>query len=146
MMEDVNGLNQASQTLHDAAGSDGHPLTACPGAGSTCQTGYHTYTVLVSRRNTRAEYLQFRMDGATIDTITEAEVGDARPGTEAIDHGFFIILDLAMGGNYPDGECNCTAPTAATTSGGTMRLAYVTVYERGRHAQRKPRSPPRPGS
>jgi beta-glucanase (GH16 family) len=30
MMEDVNGLNQASQTLHHATGSEGHPLTACP--------------------------------------------------------------------------------------------------------------------
>ncbi len=138
MMEDVNGLNEASQTLHDAAGSDGHPLTACPGAGSTCQTGYHTYTVLISRRDTRAEYLQFRMDGRTIDTITEAEVG-ATAWRQAIDHGFFIILDLAMGGNYPDGECNCTAPAAATTSGGTIRLAYVAVYEKGGHAQRLPK-------
>src|ERR1700734_1555068 len=49
MMEDVNGLNQASQTLHDASSSPGHALTACPGAGSSCQTGYHTYTVIVDR-------------------------------------------------------------------------------------------------
>jgi hypothetical protein len=78
------------------------------------------------------------MDGRTIDTITEAEVG-ATAWRAAIDHGFFIILDLAMGGNYPDGECNCTAPTAATASGGTMRLAYVAVYEKGGHAQRTQR-------
>jgi beta-glucanase (GH16 family) len=133
MMEDVNGLNEASQTLHDAAGSDGHPLTACPAAGSTCQTGYHTYTVLVSRRKASAQYLQFRMDGRTVDTITEAQVG-VTAWREAIDHGFFIILDLAMGGNYPDGECNCTAPTSATSSGGQLRVAYVAVYEKGGHA------------
>src|SRR6202008_3748718 len=79
-------------------------------------------------------YLQFRMDGQTIDTITEAQVG-ATAWHEAIDHGFFIILDLAMGGNYPDGVCNCTAPSAASTSGGEMKLAYVAVYEKGGHAQ-----------
>jgi beta-glucanase (GH16 family) len=134
MMEDVNALGEASQTLHDAAGSDGHPLRACPARGSSCQTGYHTYTVLLSRRNTSAEYLEFRMDGQTIDTITEAQVG-ATAWREAIDHGFFIILDLAMGGNYPDGVCNCTAPSAATTSGGEMKLAYVAVYQKGGHAQ-----------
>src|ERR1700692_4773070 len=47
MMEDVNGLNEASQTLHDAAHSPGHPLVACK--SSRCESGYHTYSVLVNR-------------------------------------------------------------------------------------------------
>ena len=130
MMEDVNALNEASQTLHDAANSPGHPLIACPAAGSGCQTGYHTYTVLIDRTNTSAESLQFIMDGTVESTITEASVG-ATAWQEAIDHGFFIIFDLAMGGNYPNGICNCTTPTSATTSGASMSVAYVAVYEQG---------------
>jgi F5/8 type C domain/Ricin-type beta-trefoil lectin domain len=130
MMEDVNGLNQGSQTLHDAAGSSGHALIACPDTSSTCQTGYHTYSVIVDRTNTSAETLQFLMDGTVESTITEASVGTTA-WQEAIDHGFFIIFDLAMGGNYPDGECNCTTPTAATTSGASMSVGYVAVYEQG---------------
>jgi hypothetical protein len=130
MMEDVNGLNEASQTLHDAAGSSGHPLIACPAAGSGCQTGYHTYSVIVNRTNTSAETLQFLMDGTVESTITEASVGTTA-WQEAIDHGFFIIWDLAMGGNYPNGICNCTTPTSATTSGASMSVAYVAVYEQG---------------
>jgi beta-glucanase (GH16 family) len=128
MMEDVNGLNEASQTLHDAAGAPGHPLIAC--RGSKCESGYHTYSVIINRANTRAEYLQFLMDGRVTDTITEAQVG-ATAWHEAIDHGFFIILDLAMGGNYPDGKCDCSTPTAATSSGASMSLDYVAVYEKG---------------
>jgi beta-glucanase (GH16 family) len=128
LMEDVNGLNQASQTLHDAAGSGGHPLIAC--RGPKCESGYHTYSVIVNRANTKAEYLQFLIDGRVTDTITAAEVG-ATAWREAIDHGFFIIFDLAMGGNYPDGECHCTAPTAATSSGASMSVGYVAVYEKG---------------
>jgi hypothetical protein len=128
MMEDVNGLNEASQTLHDSAGSSGSPLTACATAG--CQTGYNTYSVIVNRTNTSAEYLQFLLDGTVTDTITEASVGTTA-WEDAIDHGFFIIFDLAMGGNYPDGECGCTAPASATTSGGTMSVAYVAAYEEG---------------
>src|SRR5207244_7487367 len=50
---------------------------------------------------------------------------------QAIDHGFFIIFDLAMGGNYPNGICNCTTPTSATTSGASMSVGYVAVYEQG---------------
>jgi hypothetical protein len=130
MMEDVNGLNEASQTLHDAAGSSGHPLIACPAAGSGCQTGYHTYSVIVNRTNTSAETLQFLMDGTVESTITEASVGTTA-WQEAIDHGFFIIFDLAMGGNYPNGVCNCTTPTSATTSGASMSVGYVAVYEEG---------------
>jgi beta-glucanase (GH16 family) len=128
MMEDVNGLDEASQTLHDAAGSAGHPLIAC--RGSKCESGYHTYSVIIDRANTRAERLQFLMDGRVTETITEAQVG-ATAWHEAIDHGFFAILDLAMGGNYPDGKCGCTAPTAATSSGASMSVAYVAVYEKG---------------
>jgi F5/8 type C domain/Ricin-type beta-trefoil lectin domain len=130
MMEDVNGLNEASQTLHDASNSPGHALIACPGSGSTCQTGYHTYSVIINRTNTSAETLQFLMDGTVESTITEASVGTTA-WQEAIDHGFFIIFDLAMGGNYPDGECNCTTPTSATTSGASMSVGYVAVYEEG---------------
>jgi hypothetical protein len=130
MMEDVNGGNTASQTLHDSAGSSGHDLIACPNTASTCQTGYHTYSVIVDRTNTSAETLQFLMDGTVESTITEASVGTAA-WQAAIDHGFFIIFDLAMGGNYPDGICNCTSPTTATTSGASMSVGYVAAYEQG---------------
>jgi hypothetical protein len=128
MMEDVNGLNEASQTLHDSANSPGHALIACPTTG--CQTGYNTYSVIINRVDTSAEYLEFLMDGTVEDTITEASVGTTA-WQDAIDHGFYIIFDLAMGGNYPDGICGCTAPTSATTSGGTMSVQYVAVYEEG---------------
>jgi hypothetical protein len=130
MMEDVNGLNEASQTLHDSANSPGHALIPCPAAGSTCQTGYHTYSVIIDRTNTSAETLQFLMDGVVESTITEASVGTAA-WQAAIDHGFFIIWDLAMGGNYPDGISGQTTPTAATSSGASMSVGYVAVYEQG---------------
>jgi hypothetical protein len=128
MMEDVNGLNEASQTLHDASNSPGHALMSCPTAG--CQTGYNTYSVIINRVNTSAEYLEFLMDGTVESTITEASVGTTA-WQEAIDHGFFIIFDLAIGGNYPDGECDCTAPTSATSTTATMSVQYVAVYEEG---------------
>jgi hypothetical protein len=130
MMEDVNGLNQASQTLHDSAGSSGHALIGCPAAGSSCQTGYHTYSVIIDRTNTSAESMQFLMDGVVESNISEASVGTAA-WQQAVDHGFFIIWDLAMGGNYPDGISGTTTPTAATSSGASMSVAYVAVYEQG---------------
>jgi hypothetical protein len=128
MMEDVNGLNEASQTLHDSANSPGHALIACPTTG--CQTGYNTYSVIINRTNTSAETLEYVMDGVVESTITEASVGTTA-WQEAIDHGFYIIFDLAMGGNYPDGISGETTPTSATTSGASMSVQYVAVYEDG---------------
>src|ERR1700729_190126 len=128
MMEDVNGLNEASQTLHDSAGSSGHALIACPTTG--CQTGYNTYSVLINRTNTSAETLEFLMDGTVESTITEASVGTTA-WQNATAHVFYIIWDLAMGGNYPNGISGETTPTSATTSGASMSVAYVAVYEEG---------------
>ena len=131
MMEDVNGLNMAAQFLHTAAGtSSSHPLIPCPAPGSGCQTGYHTYSVIINRTNTSAESLQFLMDGTVESTVTEAHVGTTT-WQEAIDHGFYIILNLAIGGHYPNGICGCTTPTSATTSGASMSVSYVAVYEKG---------------
>ena len=144
MMEDVNALNEASQTLHTSGPSPGHALIPCPGAGSGCQTGYHTYSVLVDRTNTSAEQLQFLMDGTVESTITEASVGTSA-WQQAIDHGFFIIWDLAMGGNYPDGIQGSTTPTAATSSGAFLSAAWVAVYEQAATRRRRAsRAPPVP--
>ncbi len=130
MMESVNGLNEAAQFYHTAAGGAGHALVACPAAGSGCQTGYHTYSVILNRTNTSAEYFQFLMDGKVESTVTEAQIGTAA-WQEAFDHGFFIIFDLAIGGHYPNGVCGCMTPTSATTSGASMSVSYVAVYEKG---------------
>jgi beta-glucanase (GH16 family) len=128
MFEGLNGDNKASQTLHDGGPTESHGLISCPVA--TCQTAFNTYSVIVDRTSPNAESLQFLMDGKVEKTVTEAEVGTA-DWKAAIDHGFYILLDLAMGGNYPDSDCNCTGPTSSTTSGGQLKVAYVAVYEQG---------------
>jgi beta-glucanase (GH16 family) len=128
MFEDVNGDDKASQTLHDGGPTEAHGLISCP--VGTCETAFNTYTVIINRTNPNAESLEFLMDGKVEKTVTEAEVGTA-DWKAAIDHGFYILLDLAMGGNYPDSDCNCTGPTSSTTSGGQLKVAYVAVYEQG---------------
>lgn len=128
MFEDVNGMNQASQTFHDAGPTIAHPQIPCP--VTSCDGGFNTYSVIINRKDTSAEFLQFLMDGRVEKTITEAQVG-ATNWHAAVDHGFYLLLDLAMGGTYPDGKCHCTSPTPATTPGGELKVAYVAVYEQG---------------
>jgi hypothetical protein len=132
IMEDVNSLSELSGTVH--CGTDpGGPCNEPDGIGSGlvgcsgCQSGYHTYTMILNRTNTSDESITFYLDGNEYFTVTESQVG-ASTWEAAFDHNLSIILDLAMGGSYPNGVCNCTSPTSATTSGGTMSVAYVAAY------------------
>ena len=100
-------------------------LLTCPG----CQTGFHTYTVIVDRTDPAAEQIRWYIDGRQFFQVNEDQV-DQATWTAAVHHGYSIIFDLAIGGGFPDGVCQCTAPSDQTTSGGTMTVRYVSVYDR----------------
>ena len=141
ILEDVNALNELSATLHCGNLTQPNPdgtlgpcheftgissgLLRCPG----CQTGFHTYTVIVDRTNPTAEQIRWYIDGRQFFQVSEDQV-DQAAWTAAVDHGYSIIFDLAIGGGFPDGVCQCTAPSDQTTSGGTMTVRYVAVYDR----------------
>jgi hypothetical protein len=132
IMEDVNSLSELSGTIH--CGTDpGGPCNEPDGIGSGlvgcggCQSGYHTYTMILNRTNTSAESITFYLDGNEYFSVNESQVGTST-WQAAFDHNLSIIFDLAIGGAYPNGVCNCTTPTGATASGGTMSVAYVAAY------------------
>jgi hypothetical protein len=131
IMEDVNAQSESSATLHCGT-SPGGPcneniglssgLQSCPG----CQTGYNTYSVIINRTVPGDESITWYRDGAATHTVTESQVGTAT-WQAAVDHGFFIILNVALGGDYPNGACSCTTPSGQTTSGAAMSVGYVSV-------------------
>ena len=133
IMEDVNALSEVAGTIHCGT-SPGGPcnegtgissgLRACGG----CQSGYHTYSMILDRTNTSAESITYYLDGSQYFSVSESQVGT---GTwqAAFDHNLSIILDLAMGGTFPNSACGgCTTPTGATSSGATMNVDYVAAY------------------
>jgi beta-glucanase (GH16 family) len=141
ILEDVNALSEHSGTFHCGNLNDANPdgslgpcheftglssgLLPCPG----CQAGFHTYNALIDRRNPRAEQIRWYLDGRQFFEVNESQI-DPIVWAEAVHHGYSIIFDLAIGGSYPDGVCQCTTPTDQTTSGGTMVVRYVAVYQR----------------
>jgi hypothetical protein len=132
ILEDVNALSEHSSTIH--CGTDpGGPCNESDGIGSGllscsgCQTGYNTYTMILNRTDTSDESITFYLNGNQTFSVSESQVGTST-WQEAYDHNMSIIFDLAMGGGYPDGVCDCTAPTSSTSSGGTMSVAYVAAY------------------
>ena len=134
VMEDVNALSEHSTTFH--CGVDpGGPCNETTGIGSGlqacsgCQTGYHTYSVILDRTNTSAEQLRFYLDGTQTFTVNESQVPVAT-WQAAVDHGFFAIFNVAIGGAYPNAICGCTSPSAATTSGAAMSVDWFAAYEK----------------
>ncbi|MFF6961249.1 ricin-type beta-trefoil lectin domain protein [Streptomyces sp. NPDC008317] len=132
IMEDVNALSQVAGTIHcgtypggvcNEGNGIGSGLRACSG----CQSGFHTYSMILDRTNTSNESITFYLDGASYFSVSEGQVG-AATWQAAYDHNLNIIFDLAMGGGFPNGVCGCTSPSSATTSGGTMSVGYVAAY------------------
>ena len=102
-------------------------MLACAG----CQTGFHSYSVIVDRRNPGgAEQLRFYTDDVLQYTVNQAQV-PADTWTTAVDHGFFMILNVAIGGSFPNALCGCTSPAADTSSGASMLADSVSAYTMG---------------
>ncbi|HWG02540.1 MAG TPA: ricin-type beta-trefoil lectin domain protein [Trebonia sp.] len=133
ILESVDALSQNGSAVHCGA-DNGGPCDEPSGIGSGlracagCQAGYHTYTLFLDRTDPADESMAFYLDGRQYFTVHEAQIG-AATWEQAFDHNMSVILDLAVGGSYPDALCDCSSPTSATTSGGTMSVAYVAAYE-----------------
>ncbi|MFJ8094237.1 glycoside hydrolase family 16 protein [Streptomyces griseofuscus] len=131
IMENVQGLNKTWATMHCGT-SPGGPCnetsgignsTACP--NTTCQSGFHTYTMEWDR-SVSPEAIRFFVDGVSYQTVTANQM-DAATWTNATNHGFFVILNVAMGGGFPGAFGG--GPTGATEPGHPMVVDYVQVLQ-----------------
>lgn len=129
IMEDINGRSSVFGTLHCGV-NPGGPCNESTGIGSGehacagCQTGFHDYAVEIDR-STSPEQIRYYLDGANYFTIKASQV-DATTWADAVDHPFFMVYDLAIGGGFPSAFGG--GPTAATVSGGAMVIDSVAVY------------------
>lgn len=132
MMEDINGLSSEFATLHCGV-APGGPCNEFTGLGSGqhacsgCQTGFHTYRVEIDR-STSPEQIRWYLDGSNFFTVHANQV-DATTWSNAVDHGFFIILNVAMGGSFPAAFGG--GPTGSTQSGVPMLVDYVRAFTAG---------------
>ncbi|MCQ9131613.1 MULTISPECIES: glycoside hydrolase family 16 protein [Streptomyces] len=106
IMENVQGLNKVWATMHCGT-SPGGPCNETSGIGnsvacpnSTCQSGFHTYATEWDR-SVSPEAVRFYVDGVNYHTVTANQV-DATTWNNATNHGYFVILNVAMGGGFPD--------------------------------------------
>lgn len=124
VMENVNNSAEIHGTLH----CDWRPHRPChrpAGLGGvyTLPTaaglaGPHTYTVVW---DTHPKQVRWQVDGHTYHRLTPADIGKAT-WDETFGHGYFLLLNLAVGGNWPG------PPGLATVPGQSMLVDYVRIW------------------
>jgi beta-glucanase (GH16 family) len=103
-------------SMHGPGYSGGQDITGeWQYPGTTLNDGYHNYALEWS-----PDLVKFFVDGNLYETITPANIpaGD----TWVYDHPFFIILNVAVGGDWPG------SPDGTTVFPQTMKVDYVRVY------------------
>ncbi|MFJ7272345.1 acyltransferase family protein [Streptomyces sp. NPDC099050] len=135
IMESVNGRDSVFATMHCGT-LEGGPcrepagLSSGPQPCGDCRTGFHTYAVEVDL-SAGAEEVRWYLDGRVHHRVAASRM-DPDTWKRAVDHGLFLILNVAIGGNLPlaDGK----TPGPATEPGHPMRVDRVTVSTRARPA------------
>ncbi|MEV0623340.1 glycoside hydrolase family 16 protein [Nonomuraea sp. NPDC050404] len=148
IMENVNGINSVWGVLHCGV-SPGGPCNettglgasrACP--GSTCQSAYHTYRFEWDR-SVSPNQLRWYVDGQQFHSVNQGQF-DATTWNNMTGHaGYFLLLNVAMGGAFPNALGGQT-PTAATVPGRPMMVDYVAVWQ-SNGGGTDPTDPPDPG-
>jgi len=133
VMENANGLNTAFGTAHCGVspGGECHEKGGLSGNRDggpvALQSGMHTYRVEWDRSRTPQE-LRWYLDGRLYHTVTADQLS-AQTWSDAFGHGFYLVLDLAVGGEMPSALGGSV--TERTASGGTLAVDYVSVESRG---------------
>ena len=130
MMENVNGRDEMAAGFHcgtnpggvcNEGSGRGSGLATCIG----CKTGYHEYSVVLDRTKTDEE-LRWYLDGQQVWIVRQSQVGVTQ-WNDATHHGFYMILNVAIGGAFPNAVAGYDTPTSQTVSGGFMLVDSVTV-------------------
>ena len=126
IMENVNGANTVWGTFHCGV-TPGGPCNETSGIGASrsgfspsLQSAFHTYRVEWDR-SVSPEEIRWYVDDVQYHTV-RANQFDATTWQNATNHGYFIILNVAIGGGWPGN------PTSSTVSGAPMKVDYVAVW------------------
>jgi len=117
IMENVGSVpGQVLGSLHGPGYSGGNPLSGSYNlpAGQAFADAFHTFTV-----DWEPGAVTWYVDGVQYSRKTPS---DTRGNPWVYDHPFFMILNLAVGGNWPG------SPDASTTFPQQLTIDYVRVY------------------
>jgi beta-glucanase (GH16 family) len=97
-------------------------------ADSVCysQGNFHTYTLEVDRSQ-ELEAVRWFVDGILFWQVVETDL-PADTWAQAVHNPHFVLLNLAIGGAFPNNQFGSATPLSNTVSGGTLQAEYIAVY------------------
>lgn len=132
IMENVNAKPTTFGTLHCGTNPGGPcqettGLSGDASPGGTPQGRFHTYSLEVDRTDEGAEAMRWYLDGTQYFEVTEQTIG-SDVWAQIAHKGHFILMNLAIGGSFPNGDFGSNTPLESTVSGGVLQAEYVAVY------------------
>ncbi|KAK3399825.1 concanavalin A-like lectin/glucanase domain-containing protein [Sordaria brevicollis] len=140
ILENVNGASSAWQTIHCGPNAPGGPCNEYTGITnqvSLDRSKFHKYSVDIDRTNAggswRGEKLVWRIDGNVVFSVDGNRVDNETAWTAITRTPKFMLLNVAVGGSFPDNVANPSlgrTPTTATVGGkgSAMEVRYVAVF------------------
>jgi Glycosyl hydrolases family 16/Carbohydrate binding module (family 6) len=102
-------------TIHGPGYSGGAGVSGITNSARPLYDDFHTYAI-----EWEPEQIRFYLDGVLYQTTTTNDVGT---NDWVYDHPFFLILNLAVGGNWPGN------PDATTTFPQQLTVDYIRAYK-----------------
>ena len=155
IMENVQGLNWTYNVLHCGAWAQA-PCNepeginngdannnGAPCLGTTCQAGFHTYGFEWDNTGS-SDQMRWYLDGVQTFDVKESDVTPQIWNDLSQHAGYFIILNVAMGGAFPNKlNPGQAGPLSTTRPGVPMVVDYVEVkYAGGQGGPTDPTTPP----
>jgi beta-glucanase (GH16 family) len=149
IMENVNGVNRVWGVLHCGTSPGGTcnekngiaNSRPCPGA--SCQGAFHAYRFEWDR-SISPNQLRWYVDGQLFHTVSQAQI-EAGAWNQMTGHGgYFIILNVAIGGEFPDNYSGTRTPGPGIVPGHPMVVDYVAAWTRTGGGGPDPTTPPTP--
>lgn len=132
-MENVNGINKVWGTYHCGT-SPGGPCDETNGlsgqaipTGPPLQGNFHVYTIEIDRTDAALEVMNWYLDDVLYWSVKQAAV-PAEVWAATVHNSFFILLNYAIGCQFPDKEWKSPTPLPTTVGTGTMLVNYVAVF------------------
>lgn len=133
VLETVNGLNRVWGTLHCGIAKGGpcqepkglSKNRPCP--GKSCEEDFHVYRFEWDESVLPKE-MRWYVDGQEYNKVTSDMLDETTWNAMTDNTGYYILLDVAMGGGLPDGVAGKKTPTTTTVPGHPMIIDYIAVY------------------
>lgn len=134
ILESPNGVSRTWHTVHCGT-NPGGPCDETNGVGGDAAFSrgeFHVVSVEISREagNWQDEEVRYAVDGVPSVTINGGRIGDFGAWEGLVHSPMFLLLNVAVGGGFPDAIAGGRTPNEQTIGGDgvAMEVEYVAVY------------------